>query len=98
MGWSPNRDYFIMCQVCSGQDMMVGDGLPKKDFTCSGRMNKSVAGFRPPLQRVGCRALGLWRYTETNTLIGWEWKIYCTEPGYSPLENSQLCSKRGSSK
>ena len=28
-----------------------------------------VAGFRPPLQRVGCHALGLRQYTETNTLI-----------------------------
>ena len=30
-----------------------------------------VVGLRPPLQRVGCHALGLQWYTETNTLIGW---------------------------
>ena len=28
-----------------------------------------VVGFRPPLWRVGCCALGLQQYTETNTLI-----------------------------
>ena len=28
-----------------------------------------AAGFRPPLRRVGCHALGLQQFTETNTLI-----------------------------
>ena len=30
-----------------------------------------VVGFRPPLQRAACHALGLQQHTETNTLIGW---------------------------
>ena len=36
------------------------------DFKILLREHNYVVGFRPPLRRVGCRALGLWRYTETH--------------------------------
>ena len=48
-----------------------------------------VTGFRPPPQRVGCRALGLRQYTETNTLIDGNRRFICWTRVWS-LENSQL--------
>ena len=52
-----------------------------------------VAGFRPPLQRVGCHALGLRWYTETNTLIDGNRRFIVLDQGMVPQKLSTCAQK-----
>ena len=50
----------------------------------SGILYHVEAGFRPPLQRVGCCALGLRQYTETNSLIDGNRRFIVLDQGMVP--------------
>ena len=52
-----------------------------------------VMGFRPPLQRVGCHALGLQWYTETNTLIDGNRRFIVLDQGMVPQKLS-TCTRK----
>ena len=56
-------------------------------------LNMYVAGFRPPLQRVGCCALGLQWYTETNTLIDGNRRFIVLDQGMAPQKLATCTQK-----